>query len=101
MTTSLAKSRANWLGFAILLVFFRDRGRFPRAESEIDRNRVEELAWQLNLSLLLRFQQITQKFVVEKTVQIDAFAVGAEGFQACAAKFPELGQKVRVERSCL
>jgi hypothetical protein len=88
MTTSLAKSRANWLGFAILLVFFRDRGRFPRAESEIDRNRVEELAWQLNLSLLLRFQQITQKFVVEKTVQIDAFAVGVEGFQACAAKFP-------------
>jgi hypothetical protein len=50
MTTSLAKSRANWLGFAILLVFFRDRGRFPRAESEIDRNRVEELARQLNLT---------------------------------------------------
>jgi hypothetical protein len=50
MTTSLAKSRANWLGFAILLVFFRDRGRFPRAESEIDRNRVEKLAWPLNLT---------------------------------------------------
>jgi hypothetical protein len=49
-TTSLAKTRANWLGFAILLVFFRDRGRFPRAESEVDRNRVEEFASQLNLT---------------------------------------------------
>jgi hypothetical protein len=46
----MAKSRANRLGFAILLVFFRDRGRFPRAESEVDRNRVEELAQQLNLT---------------------------------------------------
>src|SRR5580692_179709 len=50
---------------------------------------------------LLQFQQITQKFVVEKTVRIEPFSVGAEGFQTCAAKFPELGQKVRVERSCL
>ena len=46
----MAKSRANRLGFAILLVFFRDRGRFPRAESEVDRNRVEELTRQLNLT---------------------------------------------------
>jgi hypothetical protein len=46
----MAKSRANGLGFAILLVFCRDRGRFPRAESEIDRNRVEKLAWPLNLT---------------------------------------------------
>ena len=32
------------------LAWLRDRGRFPRAESEIDRDRVEELAWQLNLT---------------------------------------------------
>ena len=30
------KHRANRLGFAILLAFFRDRGRFPRDESEIE-----------------------------------------------------------------
>ena len=30
------KHRANRLGFAILLAFFRDRGRFPRAESEVE-----------------------------------------------------------------
>jgi hypothetical protein len=24
-----AKSRANWLSFAVLLLFFRERGRFP------------------------------------------------------------------------
>jgi hypothetical protein len=34
----MVKSWANPLGFAILLVFCRDRGRFPWAESEIDRN---------------------------------------------------------------
>ena len=30
------KHRANRLGFAILLTFFRDRGRFPRHESEVE-----------------------------------------------------------------
>lgn len=31
----MAKSRANRLGFAILLTFFRERGRFPRDEAEV------------------------------------------------------------------
>ena len=44
-----AKSRANRLGFAVLLMFFRDRGRFPRIESEIDGNWVNELASRFNL----------------------------------------------------
>jgi Domain of unknown function (DUF4158) len=35
------KHRANRLGCAILLAFFRDRGRFPRDESEVERLRVE------------------------------------------------------------
>ena len=35
------KHRANRLGWAILLAFFRDRGRFPRDESEVERLRVE------------------------------------------------------------
>jgi hypothetical protein len=30
------KHRANRLGFAILLAFFRDRGRFLRDESEVE-----------------------------------------------------------------
>ena len=29
----MTKSRANRLGFAILLTFFRERGRFPRGYS--------------------------------------------------------------------
>ena len=31
----MTKNRANRLGFAILLTFFRDRGRFPRDETEV------------------------------------------------------------------
>ena len=31
----MTKNRANWLGFAILLTFFRERGRFPRDGAEI------------------------------------------------------------------
>lgn len=45
----LAKSLANQLGFAVLLVFFRDRGRFPRIESEIDPSWAQELASRLHL----------------------------------------------------
>jgi hypothetical protein len=44
-----AKSRANRLGFAVLLLFFRERGRFPRNSSEIDRQMVGEVAQQIDL----------------------------------------------------
>lgn len=50
----MAKNRANRLGFAVLLAFFQARGRFPRAESEIARGGIEELAHQLNVALPLR-----------------------------------------------
>lgn len=30
----MTKNRANWLSFAILLTFFRERGRFPRDGAE-------------------------------------------------------------------
>jgi Domain of unknown function (DUF4158) len=36
------KHRANRLGFAILLTFFRDRGRFPRHESEVEPQGIAE-----------------------------------------------------------
>lgn len=33
----MTKSRANRLGFGILLTFFRERGRFPRDEAEVEK----------------------------------------------------------------
>src|SRR5262249_14825319 len=44
-----AKSRANRLGFAVLLLFFRERGRFPRSSSEIDRRMVGVGAQQIDV----------------------------------------------------
>jgi hypothetical protein len=43
------KSRANRLSFAVLLLFFRARGRFPRAPEEIDPSAVAEVARQLGI----------------------------------------------------
>jgi hypothetical protein len=43
-----AKSRANRLGFAVLLLFFREYGRFPADGSEIDRPTVCEVARQVH-----------------------------------------------------
>jgi hypothetical protein len=50
----MTRNRANRLGFAVLLAFFRSRGRFPRAESEIERSGMEELAGLLNIALSQR-----------------------------------------------
>ena len=44
-----AKSRANRLGFAVLLLFFREYGRFPADGSEIDRPMVCEVARQVSV----------------------------------------------------
>ena len=44
-----AKSRANRLAFAVLLLFFRERGRFPLGSSEIDRQMVCEVAQQIDV----------------------------------------------------
>jgi hypothetical protein len=44
----VTKSRANRLGFAVLLLFFRERGRFPLSSSEIDRGMVCEVAQQID-----------------------------------------------------
>jgi len=43
----MTKHHGNRLGFAMLLAFFRNRGRFPRIASEIDPLLVEEIAQQL------------------------------------------------------
>ena len=44
-----AKGRANRLGFAVLLLFFREHGRFPADGSEIDRQMVGEVARQVHV----------------------------------------------------
>ena len=46
-----AKRRASQLGFAVLLVFFRERGRFPRDTAEVDAQAIHALSEQLDLPL--------------------------------------------------
>jgi hypothetical protein len=45
----MVKSRANRLGFAILLTFFRERGRFPRDEAEVETQGIAALSKQLDV----------------------------------------------------
>ncbi|CAA9891728.1 transposase (fragment) [Candidatus Methylobacter favarea] len=45
----MSKTRANRLGFAILLTFFRERGRFPRDETEIETQGIVLLSQQLEV----------------------------------------------------
>ena len=51
----MTKHHDNRLGFAVLLVFFRNRGRFPRTAGEIDPTIVEEIAQQLAVAAPPRF----------------------------------------------
>ena len=45
----MSKRGRTRLGFAILLAFFRDRGRFPRHESEVDPQGIATLSQQVNV----------------------------------------------------
>jgi len=45
----MTKNRANRLGFAILLTFFRERGRFPRDETEVEAQGIAALSKQLDM----------------------------------------------------
>lgn len=45
----MTKNRANRLGFAILLTFFRERGRFPRDEAEVEVQGIAALSQQLGV----------------------------------------------------
>lgn len=47
----MSKKRTNRLGFAILLAFFRERGRFPRDESEIEMQGIALLSQQLEVPI--------------------------------------------------
>ena len=46
-----ARSRANRLRFAVMLLFFRDRGRFPRGADMLDPQAIARLASVLNIPL--------------------------------------------------
>lgn len=46
----LTKHHANRLSFAVLLAFFRERGRFPRRPTEIERALVNEITAELRLA---------------------------------------------------
>jgi hypothetical protein len=43
------KGRANRLSFAVLLLFLRERGRFPLGSSEVDQRMVGEVAQQIHV----------------------------------------------------
>ena len=45
----MVKSRTNRLGFALLLTFFRERGRFPRDAAEVEPQGIAELCKQLDV----------------------------------------------------
>jgi TnpA family transposase len=45
----MTKNRASRLGFAILLTFFRERGRFPRDEADVEEQGIAALSKQLNM----------------------------------------------------
>src|SRR5512135_375267 len=45
----MAKSRANRLGFAVLLLFYRAHGRFPSAPTEIEPQAVDQVARQIGM----------------------------------------------------
>ena len=45
----MTKHHANRLSFAVLLAFFRERGRFPRRPTEIERPLVNDIIVELRL----------------------------------------------------
>jgi len=45
----MAKGRANRLGFAVLLLFYRAHGRFPAAPTEIEPQAVDQVARQIGM----------------------------------------------------
>ena len=45
----MTKNRANRMGFAILLTFFRKQGRFPRDETDVDAQGIAALSKQLDV----------------------------------------------------
>lgn len=82
----ITKHHGNRLGFAVLLAFFRDRGRFPRTAGEIDPSVVEELARQLAVAAPPGFAPILAGRTAERhRAEIRALAGFREASVADAA----------------
>jgi Domain of unknown function (DUF4158) len=82
----MTKHYGNRLGFAVLLAFFRDRGRFPRTAGEIDPSVVEELARQLAVAAPPGFAPILAGRTAERhRAEIRALAGFREASVADAA----------------
>jgi hypothetical protein len=62
----MTKHHANRLGFAVLLAFFRDRGRFPGVASDINRPIVEDVARQLVIEMPVDFSLDLQGRTAER-----------------------------------
>jgi hypothetical protein len=52
LTLVMAKGRANRLGFAVLLLFYRAHGRFPGAPTEIEPLAVDQVARQIGMGAI-------------------------------------------------
>lgn len=82
----MTKHHGSRLGFAVLLAFFRDRGRFPRTAGEIDPSVVEELARQLAVAAPPGFAPILAGRTAERhRAEIRALAGFREASVADAA----------------
>jgi hypothetical protein len=61
----MTKNRSNRLGFAILLTFFRERGRFPYDEEEVEAQSIATLSKQLDVHMPID----GQAFLTERTAE--------------------------------
>jgi hypothetical protein len=62
----MAKHQASRLAFAVLLVFFRTRGRFPRNTSEIDPTTVDGIAEQIRFEVPAGFTPVLSERTTER-----------------------------------
>jgi Domain of unknown function (DUF4158) len=63
-----AKSRANRVPFAVLLLFFRAHGRFPRGQDEIKPDTVADVARQLGIGLAAaKSPEVSGRTVVKRS----------------------------------
>lgn len=62
----MTKSRTNRLGFAILLTFFRERGRFPRDEAEVETQGIAALSKQLDVPTQIDGEAVLSERTAER-----------------------------------
>jgi hypothetical protein len=70
------KRLASRLGFAVLLVFFREQGRFPRDAAEVDAHAIRALSAQLDLPFPTDEQAFLSGRTGERSVNRPGFLGG-------------------------